>query len=67
LQENGIPYIVNGAGGKDLYPFGPVEPGSLVRYNQDYGAQLITAAPDCLNLSFFSRANWMIDSVTLRK
>ncbi|HTP06862.1 MAG TPA: metallophosphoesterase [Anaerolineae bacterium] len=68
LQENGIPYFVNGAGGKDLYPFKPWSvPGSIVRYNQDYGAQLINATAQCLNLSFFSRAGTVIDSVTLRQ
>jgi hypothetical protein len=68
LQENGLPYFVNGAGGKDLYPFKPWSaPGSVVRYNQDYGAQLINATAQCLNLSFFSRAGAVIDSVTLRQ
>ncbi len=68
LQENGLPYFVNGAGGKDLYPFKPRPvPGSVVRYNQDYGAQLINATAQCLNLSFFSRADVLIDSVTLRQ
>ena len=68
LQENGIPYFVNGAGGKELYPFRPwAVSGSIVRYNQDYGAQLINATAQCLNLSFFSRADALIDSVTLRR
>jgi len=67
LEEEGIFYLVNGAGGKDLYPFGLPETGSLVRYNQDYGAQLINANERCLNITFFSRANALIDSVTLRK
>jgi hypothetical protein len=67
LQENGILYFVNGAGGKDLHLFKPWPvPGSVVRYNQDYGAQLINATAQCLNLSFFSRAGVLIDSVTLR-
>jgi tartrate-resistant acid phosphatase type 5 len=67
VQANGIPYVVNGAGGKDLYPFKlrPVA-GSIVRYNQDYGAQLINATAQCVNLSFFSRADAVIDSVTVR-
>ena len=68
VQANGIPYFVNGAGGKDLYPFKPWSvPGSVVRYNQDYGAQLINATAQCLNVSFFSRADALIDSVTLRR
>jgi hypothetical protein len=67
LQENGLPYFVNGAGGKDLYPFKPWPvSGSIVRYNQDYGAQLINTTAQCLNLSFFSRADVLIDSVTLQ-
>jgi len=68
VQANGIPYFVNGAGGKDLYPFKPWPvPGSVVRYNQDYGAQVINATAQCLNISFFSRADVLIDSVTLRQ
>ena len=67
LTEDGILYMVNGAGGKDLCPFGPPETGSLVRYNQDHGAQLLHATAQCLNLTFFSRADTLIDSVTLRK
>jgi len=39
--------MVNGAGGKDLYAFGPPETGSLVRYNQDHGAQLLHATAQC--------------------
>ena len=67
LEEEGIFYMVNGAGGKDLHPFGLLEAGSLVRYNQDHGAQLINATARCLNITFFSRASTLIDSMTLRK
>ena len=68
VQANGLPYFVNGAGGKDLYPFKPWPvAGSIVRYNQDHGAQLINATAQCLNISFFSRADMLIDSVTLRR
>jgi tartrate-resistant acid phosphatase type 5 len=67
LVKEGIFYMVNGAGGKGLYPFGLAESGSLVRYNQDHGAQLVNATEQCLNLTFFSRAETLIDSVTLRK
>jgi hypothetical protein len=68
VQANGLPYFVNGAGGKDLYPFKPWPvQDSAVRYNQDHGAQLINATAPCLNISFFSRAGKLIDSVTLRQ
>jgi len=68
VQANGLPYFVNGAGGKDLYPFKPWPvKGSAVRYNQDYGAQLINATAQCLNISFYSRAGIVIDSITVRR
>jgi tartrate-resistant acid phosphatase type 5 len=67
LEENGIFYLVNGAGGKSLYAFGSPEVGSQVRYNQDYGAQLLHASDRCLNITFYSRANALIDSISLRK
>ncbi len=67
LEADGIPYLVNGAGGKSLYPFGPPEPESVVRYNRDYGALVMRATGDCLNISFYSRAHELIDSVTLRR
>jgi hypothetical protein len=38
-----------------------------MRYNQGYGAQLIDATAQCLNISFFSRADVLIDSVTLHQ
>ncbi len=38
LQVGGIPYFVNGPGGKSRYDFEIPLPQSRVRYNQDYGA-----------------------------
>ena len=72
LQIDGIPYIVNGLGGRH----GGINPihrlllplsGSQVRYNQDYGAMLITADEMCLNLSFYARDGQLIDSLTMTK
>jgi tartrate-resistant acid phosphatase type 5 len=65
LAADGIPYIVNGAGGKTLNLFGRAEPESIVRYNQDHGAMQVHAAPDCLNFTFYNRKNKLIDSITL--
>ena len=72
LQREGIPFIVNGLGGRytvtnPIYSFQSPLPGSQVRYNQDYGAMLITADQACLNLTFYTRDGALIDSLTLTK
>ena len=70
---DGIPQFVVGTGGKwkGLSPVGRFDfqptPGSRVRYNQDYGAMLITANERCINFTFYNRDDELIDSYTLRK
>ena len=66
LEADGIPYFVNGAGGKDLYRIGRPVKESIVRYNQDYGAMRIQANDACINFSFFNRQEELIDSYTAR-
>ena len=65
FEVDGIPYFVNGAGGKALYNFGRPETDSIVRYNQDYGAMPVTASGTCINFSFYNINGDLIDSVTL--
>jgi tartrate-resistant acid phosphatase type 5 len=67
LHADGIPYIVNGLGGKSLYRIGRPVPESVVRYNKDYGAMLVSASESCINFSFYSRAHELIDTYTLVK
>ncbi len=67
LEENGFPYIVNGLGGKSLYSFGTAIQGSLVRYRNNYGAQLVEATEDSITFTFITVANTVVDSYTLRK
>ena len=67
LQADGIPYFVNGMGGKDLYRVGRPAPESVVRYNRDHGAMLVSASESCINFSAYSRANELIDTLTLVK
>ena len=68
VQRDGITYIINGLGGRmRIYPFGAPLEGSAVRYNQDYGALLVTANNDCLNFSFYNRSGTLIDSETIVK
>ncbi len=66
LLIDGLPYIVNGLGGRQkIYPFAAPLPGSAVRYNQEYGAMRVTAGSGCLNFSFYNRAGILIDSETI--
>ena len=71
IQREGIPYFVNGLAGKwtGLNPIHrflfPIE-GSKVRYNQDYGAMIVTADSACINFSFINRNGKLIDSHTLK-
>ncbi len=68
LHADEIVYFVNGLGGRRrIHAFaGTAVASSAVRYNQDYGAMLITATETCLNFSFFNRAGETIDSYTVR-
>jgi len=65
LQIDGLTYIVNGLGGAAIYDFNQILTGSLIRYNQDYGAMLIEASPENLKLQFINRSGEIIDDATL--
>ncbi|GAC1375970.1 MAG: hypothetical protein NVSMB30_20800 [Hymenobacter sp.] len=67
LVEDGLVYCVNGLGGRSTYAVGAGVPGSLFRYNADYGAQLLEASADSLRLRFYARTGRLIDAFTLRK
>ncbi|GJM40804.1 MAG: hypothetical protein DHS20C20_10860 [Ardenticatenaceae bacterium] len=67
IHNDGILYFVNGLGGRSIYNLGNPIAGSAVRYNLDYGAMFLEAAPTCLNFSFYSRTGELIDSYTLYK
>jgi hypothetical protein len=65
LEVDGIPYFVNGLGGRSIYRIGLPVDESIVRYNRDFGAMLITADDSCINYTFASREREVIDSVTV--
>ncbi|NJN54598.1 MAG: alkaline phosphatase, partial [Anaerolineae bacterium] len=67
ILTDDIVYFVNGLGGRpriDAFARTAV-PGSTVRYNQNYGALLITADATCLNFTFYNRSAELIDSYTV--
>jgi hypothetical protein len=60
---DGFPYFVDGLGGaENIYSFGPPVPGSVTRYNDDYGAMLIDASDSSITFSFYSGANILVDT-----
>ncbi len=66
LQVNGLPYVVNGAGGAALYPFLPTPAaGSVVRYADDFGAMLFDATDTTLAFRFQTVGGQLIDQFTL--
>lgn len=67
LMEDGLLYCTNGLGGRSTYALLAPVPGSLFRYNADYGAQRLDASADTLSLRFFARTGALIDAFTLRK
>ncbi len=72
LDVSGTPYFVNGVGGASLYDFSnlgslPPEATSIVRYNQDYGAILVTAASTGITYQFYNADNILIDTYTMPK
>ncbi len=66
LEENGLPYFVNGLGGFGIYYFLNILEGSQVRYNLDYGAMRIEATDGYLSFKFISQAGDVIILYQLR-
>lgn len=63
----GVPYIINGLGGKKPYDFCDPNPESLVRYNGDNGAMLAEVKNDKIVFKFINIANQTIDEFTISK
>ncbi len=62
LHIGGIPYFVNGLGGKETYPFGSPLAESQFRYNEDYGAMLVIVQDNTITYQFINRQGKLIDS-----
>lgn len=67
LLVNDFPYLVNGLGGRSLYAFRTPKPGSVVRYNADYGALRGRADSTRLALTFTTATGLAIDSLVLTR
>jgi len=65
LRRWGVTYIVNGAGGADLYRMGPGIMGSLVGNDQVHGALFLRASQGRLMGEFRATSGEMVDRFTL--
>jgi tartrate-resistant acid phosphatase type 5 len=60
-----LTYVVDGAGGKDLYRFGRPLPGSLARNDRDYGALLLQSDRNTLRGEFRTTSGRVADRFTI--
>jgi hypothetical protein len=68
LIEGGLPYFIDGSGGDALDPFSSnVEPGSQVRYADDFGAMRVNASDTSITFQFVNTAGTVIDTYTMNK
>jgi predicted phosphodiesterase len=67
VVRDGLTYVVNGSGGRDLYPFGTTVPGSRVRFDADHGAVFLTATRATLTGEFWSVQGTRVDRFVLRR
>jgi hypothetical protein len=66
LELDGIPYFVNGLGGRSIYSFGTPVIGSQVRYNAEYGAMYGTATETLMTFQFINILGEIIDTYTIQ-
>ncbi|HMS64780.1 MAG TPA: metallophosphoesterase [Ignavibacteria bacterium] len=65
LFVDSLTYFVNGLGGHSLYSLNAPVPGSLVRYNSNYGAMFIYSFSDSIVFTFYNIALTQIDYFTI--
>jgi hypothetical protein len=65
LNEEGIPFIIDGLGGYGSSGTGSAIAGSQIRYNDDAGAMLVDATDATMRFRFFNRLGTLIDDYTL--
>ena len=67
LEIDGIPYFVNGLGGSLRYQLEGELPESQIYFNQDWGAQLVTATPTEITFDFITVGRQLVDSWVIEK
>jgi tartrate-resistant acid phosphatase type 5 len=66
LNIDGVTYIVTGLGGVSIYSFAEPEPGSVARYNEQFGATILEADANEMRISFFDIDGRLVDRSYLR-
>ena len=72
LDVGGTPYFVNGAGGNGLYTFDnlgtlPAGVTSVIRYNENHGAMLVTATTLGITYQFYNANSVLVDNYNVAK
>jgi tartrate-resistant acid phosphatase type 5 len=62
VMRDGFPYFVNGLGGRSTSGFLEPVQGSVVRYQDDYGAMLVQAGELTISYKFITRTGEVIDT-----
>ncbi|MGB4628034.1 MAG: metallophosphoesterase, partial [Propionicimonas sp.] len=65
VMRDGITYFVNGLGGSPFDKFTTPVSGSVVRYNDTWGAQRVTVTPSTLTFDFLTTEGALVDSHTV--
>ena len=66
LENDGIPYIINGLGGANTFDFQPIPiKRSKVRFTGRFGALRAEATPTGITFEFWTVDPKMIDTITL--
>jgi hypothetical protein len=65
LSENGLTYFVNGLGGETIVGFASPIPGSIVRFDGDYGAMRLDATDSDITFQFITQTGKVIDRYTI--
>ena len=67
VEEDGIPYFVNGLGGSLKYKMGDLIENSEIFYQENFGAQLVTVTDQSMTFEFYNVDGDLIDSRTIEK
>lgn len=66
VLRDGFPYFVNGLGGSSHYPVRTPIAGSVVRYNDEFGAMLVEATRTTLSYRFVAIDGTLVDRFVQR-
>ncbi len=61
----GVPYFVNGMGGRTITPLGKCKGACKMQYNKDFGAMLVSASRSIARFEFYTKGNVKIDQLLL--